>query len=245
MRSPKIRASLAAVLGLVGFLTLVASSGVKEAKRGAESRRAGLLKLINTRQGEVESLGKELVRLRAEVAEARRRLSAISAEDARRLRDLQMWAGTAAVEGRGLEVRLADSRREAKSETDRESLSVQDVDLQLVVNALWAVGAEAVAVNGQRIVSTSPIRAAGETITVNFRPLVPPYKIEAIGAEKEEFERSEVAQRFRQWAQDYGLGFTVKKRGGIEVPAYLGTLQLSSARPVDPAPATPGATGGR
>ena len=81
----QIRASLAAVLALVGFLTLVASSGVKEAKRGAESRRAGLVKLIHTRQGEVDSLGKQLVRLRADVVTARHRLSATSADDARRL----------------------------------------------------------------------------------------------------------------------------------------------------------------
>ena len=86
----RIRGSLAAVLGLVGFLTLVASSGVQDAKRGAESRRAGLVKLINTRQGEVESLGKELEQLRSDVAAARRRLSTTAAEDARRLRDVQL-----------------------------------------------------------------------------------------------------------------------------------------------------------
>ena len=229
----QIRAPLAAVLALVGFLTLLASSGVKEAKRGAESRRAGLVKLIHTRQGEVESLSKELVQLREDVATARRRLSATSAEDARHLRDVQMWAGTTAVSGPGLEIRLSDSDREAKSDTDRESLSVHDVDLQLVVNALWEAGAEAVAINGQRLVSTSPIRAAGETITVNFRPLVPPYKVEAIGAEGRRFERSEVAGRFRQWAEDYGLGFSVRSRGKVVLPAYLGTLQLSTARPVE------------
>jgi uncharacterized protein YlxW (UPF0749 family) len=236
----RIRWSLAAVLALVGFLTLVASSGVKQAKRGAESRRAGLVKLIHTRQGEVESLGKELVRLRADVVEARRRLSATSADDSRQLRDVQMWAGTTPMSGRGLEVQLADSRRgPKKKEADRESFSVHDVDLQLVVNALWAAGGEAVAVNAQRLVATSPIRAAGETITVNFRPLVPPYKIEVIGADRKQFERSAVAQRFRQWVEDYGLGFSVKAKSKITVPAYAGTLQLSSARPTDPAPATP------
>ena len=236
----RIRGSLAAVLALVGFLTLVASSGVQQSKRGAESRRAGLVKLIHTRQGEVETLGKELVRLRADVVAARRRLSATSAEDARRLREVQMWAGTTAMSGPGLEVSLADSRREPKaSEPDRESLSVFDVDLQLVVNALWAAGGEAVAVNGQRLVSTSPIRAAGETITVNFRPLVPPYKVEVIGADKKLFERSAVAQRFRQWVEDYGLGFSVKHKSKIVVPAYAGTLQLSSARPTDPAATSP------
>jgi uncharacterized protein YlxW (UPF0749 family) len=236
----QIRGSLAAVLALVGFLTLVASSGVKQAKRGAESRRAGLVKLIHTRQGEVESLGKELVRLRTDVVEARRRLSATSADDARRLRDVQEWAGTTPMSGRGLEVRLSDSRRGPNKEgADRESLSVHDVDLQLVVNALWAVGGEAVAVNGQRLVATSPIRAAGETITVNFRPLVPPYTVEVIGADKKQFERSAVAQRFHQWVEDYGLGFSVKAKSKIVVPAYAGTLQLSSARPTDPAPAAP------
>jgi uncharacterized protein YlxW (UPF0749 family) len=239
----QIRASLAAVLALVGFLTLVASSGVKEAKRGAESRRAGLVKLIHTRQGEVDSLGKQLVRLRADVVTARHRLSATSADDARRLRDVQMWAGTTAMSGSGLEIRLSDSHQAAKTEADRQSLSVHDVDLQLVVNALWAAGGEAVAVNGQRLVSTSPIRAAGETITVNFRPLVPPYKVEAIGADKKQFERSAVAQRFHQWVDDYGLGFSVRSRSKVVVPAYVGALQLSSAHPVDPAPPAPGGSG--
>jgi uncharacterized protein YlxW (UPF0749 family) len=232
----RIRGSLAAVLALVGFLTLVASSGVKEARRGVESRRAGLVELIHTRQGEVETLGKELVRLRADVVEARRRLSATSADESRRLREVQMWAGTMPMSGPGLEVRLSDSRDAKDSESDRESLSVHDVDLQLVVNALWSAGGEAVAVNGQRLVATSPIRAAGETITVNFRPLVPPYTVEVIGADKKQFERSAVAQRFRQWMEEYGLGFSVKHRSKIVVPAFAGTLQLSSARPTDPSP---------
>lgn len=244
--APRIRGSLAAVLALVGFLTLVASSGVKEAKRGAESRRAGLVKLVHTRQGEVENLGKQLVKLRTDVAEARRRLSTSSADEARRLREVQIWAGTTAMSGPGLEVRLSDSAQAKASESARESLSVHDVDLQLVVNALWAAGAEAIAVNGQRLVATSPIRAAGETITVNFRPLVPPYKIEVIGADKKLFERTEVAQRFRQWVADYGLGFAVKHKSRIVVPAYAGRLQLSSARPTDPVPAgPPPSSGGR
>jgi uncharacterized protein YlxW (UPF0749 family) len=237
-----IRAPLAAVLAIVGFLTLVASSGVKDAKRGAESRRAGLVKLIHARQGEVENLGKQLVRLREDVATARRRLSATSAEDARRLRDVQMWAGTTAMAGPGLEVRLSDSDREVRTDDDRESLSVQDVDLQLVVNALWEAGAESVAVNGQRLVATSPIRAAGETITVNFRPLVPPYEVKAIGADRRRFERSEVAERFEQWVDDYGLGFTIRSRSKVVVPAYAGRLQLSTARPVDGS-APPGGAG--
>jgi uncharacterized protein YlxW (UPF0749 family) len=226
----RIRASLAMVLGIVGFLTLVASNGVEESRQGAESRRAGLVRLIRQRQGEVDELGADLVRLRREVLRARQELSAQSLEDARRVRSVQMQAGTIPMAGRGLLVQLSDSSREARDPADREALAVYDVDLQLVVNALWGAGAEAVAVNGQRLVATSPIRAAGETITVNFRPLAPPYEISAIGADKDAFNRSDVARRFRRWVDDYGLGFSVRSRSRVEVPAYMGTLQFTAAR---------------
>lgn len=228
----RIRASLAAVFAITGFLTLVAASGVESAKRGAESRRAELVGLIRQRQGEVDDLGGDLVRLRTRVLAARDRISAESAGDARRVRSTQLRAGTIPMAGPGLEVTLSDSERQTKDPADQAALSVHDVDVQLVVNALWASGAEAVAVNGQRLVATSPIRGAGETITVNFRPLAPPYRIRAIAADEDAFERSEVARRFRRWADDYGLGFDVDRHRRVEVPGYLGTLQLSSARPV-------------
>ena len=229
----RIRASLAAVLIVGGFLTVVAYRGVEQSRRGAESRRAGLVRLIRQRQGEVDELGASLVKLRGDVLQARHRLSAQSAEDARRVRAVQIQAGTTPMAGPGLEVRLSDSDREARDPADQGALAVHDVDLQLVVNALWAADAEAVAVNGQRLVATSPIRAAGETITVNFRPLAPPYKVSAIGADKGAFDRSDVARRFRQWVDDFGLGFSVSSRSRVEVPAYMGTLQLSAARAAD------------
>ena len=240
----RIRASLAAVLVVVGFLTLVASRGVEDTRRGTEARRAGLVRLIRERQGEVDELGRTLVALRTEVLSARRRLSDRAAADARRVRIVQLQAGTVPMAGGGLEVTLSDSDREVDDPADRAALAVHDVDLQLVVNALWASGAEAVAVNGQRLVATSPIRAAGETITVNFRPLVPPYEIAAIGARKDAFERTEVGERYRRFAEDLGFGFKVEARRRLSVPAFLGTLQLSAAQAGDePAPGAPGAAG--
>jgi hypothetical protein len=68
--------------------------------------------------------------------------------------------------------------------------------------------------------------------------------VEAIGADRKEFERSAAAQRFRQWVADYGLGFSVRSRSKVVVPAYVGALQLSSAHPgdaaADPTPHVPG-----
>jgi uncharacterized protein YlxW (UPF0749 family) len=239
----RIRASLAAVLVMVGFLTLVAARGREDARRGTESRRAGLVRLIRERQGEVDELGRTLVALRTEILSARRRLSQEAAADARRVRGVQLQAGTVPMTGPGLEVTLSDSEREADDAADRSALAVHDVDLQLVVNALWDSGAEAVAVNGQRLVATSPIRAAGETITVNFRPLAPPYEIAAIGADKGSFQRTDVGERYRRFADDLGFGFKVEAKRRLSVPAFLGTLQLTAAQAGnEPAPGAPGAT---
>jgi uncharacterized protein YlxW (UPF0749 family) len=58
---------------------------------------------------------------------------------------------------------------------------VLDRDLQVVVNALWAAGAEAVAINDQRLSALSAIRGAGKAVLVDFQPLVPPYQVTAIG----------------------------------------------------------------
>jgi uncharacterized protein YlxW (UPF0749 family) len=91
-----------------------------------------------------------------------------------------------------------------------------------------------VALNGNRLVATTPIRGAGQTIVVNFRPLNPPYVVQAIGASRPQFEASDIAGRFRHWTTQYGLGFSVKDSGRVVVPAYNGRVAISSANPPSP-----------
>src|SRR5207253_4639319 len=133
--------------------------------------------------------------------------------------DLSAMAGTLAVKGHGLVVHLADSSRTPASSDEASAYRIHDVDIQLVVNALFAAGAEAVSVNGNRLVATTPIRAAGATIVVNFRPLNTTYEVRAIGARTDDFEKSEIARRFRRWQDLFGLGFRVEHRTRLGVPA--------------------------
>lgn len=88
---------------------------------------------------------------------------------------LGIEAGTVPVTGPGITVTLDDSSATSSSER------LQDFDLQVLVNALWAAGAEAIAVDGQRLSPTTAIRNAGEAILVNLTPLSPPYVVEALG----------------------------------------------------------------
>ena len=230
-RSPPL--ALAAVSAVLGFLLVTGVSSVGDARRASEPRRDELIDLIEDRRALVADQDTALHELRAEVDSARREATQqnrLDAAAAQAEADLALQAGTVALEGRGLTVRLQDSDREPPSDRDAGAFRIHDADLQLVVNALFAAGAEAVAVNDSRLVATTPIRAAGDTIVVNFRPLSPPYRVAAIGADRAVFERSEIAQRFKRWTDLFGLGFNIQERT-VTVPAYSGRVAIASARP--------------
>lgn len=218
---------------ILGFLLVTAASSAGAARRAAEPRKSELVALIERRRQQVDERDRAVRALRDRLASARRAASSRTRLDqalARRAAELALQGGTVAVRGRGLTVRLSDSARRGEEGRDGAAYRIHDTDLQLVVNALLAAGAEAVAVNGSRIVATTPIRSAGDTIVVNFRPLGPPYRVAAIGADRSVFERSDVARRFRRWSRLFGLGFGVRQ-GDLTVPGYTGRLAVTSARP--------------
>lgn len=108
-------------------------------------------------------------------------LGGVDAEYLEYIRLLGYNAGGARVAGHGLVVMLDDSRDAQAGEPDSDLGRVQDLDLQVVTNGLWAAGAEAVAINGHRLSTVSAIRSAGPAIFVDLAPLTRPYVIEAVG----------------------------------------------------------------
>lgn len=224
---------LTAASAILGFLLVTAVSSVGETRRADAPRKAELIDLIEQRRDLVAEQDRAVSALRDEVDAARRestRRNRQSRAEADAVAALAMQAGTVALRGRGLEIELSDSPRLSATGEDADAFRIHDADLQLVVNALFAAGAEAVSVNGSRLVATTPIRAAGATIVVNFRPLTPPYRVAAIGADRRSFEGSEIARRFRRWIGLFGLGFDVSQ-GEVDVPAYSGRVAIVSARP--------------
>lgn len=219
---------------MLGFLLVTAASSTDATRKAEAPRRAQLIDLIEARREQVTSLDADVRGLRDRVVAAQQvalRRARQDEAEAERSQRLAVEAGTVALRGRGLLVRLSDSERDPKDPSETGAYRIHDTDIQLVVNALFAAGAEAVAVNDSRLVATSPIRAAGDTIVVNFRPLTPPYRIEAIGADREQFESSTIATRFKRWTRLFGLGFSVSGRD-VEVPAYTGRVGIASAQPV-------------
>jgi len=180
--SPTARAiAPALVVGLLAFLLTVDLNTQNSASKINATRRSELAAIVAERQKSTAALESRLAQLRAQVAAI-----AASAGSAT-LRNLQgtmagieAASGSTAVSGPGIVVRLADAASTDQSVNQQDS-RIQDVDLQEVVNALWDAGAEAVAINGQRLVSTSAIRNAGSAVLVNFRVLTSPYLVDAIG----------------------------------------------------------------
>jgi uncharacterized protein YlxW (UPF0749 family) len=117
---------------------------------------------------------------------------------------------------------------------------VQDGDLQLVVNALWAAGAEAVSINGQRLGPTTAIRFAGEAVLVDFRPVTNPYEISAIG-DPENVSRAFLANRdvidLAGISDVLDLRFDFAEVDELSLPA-AGMPELRAARAQQAEPAT-------
>ncbi len=221
-------------MGILGFLVVTAVlTGTSERKKSAPEK-AQLVNLIGQRRSLVDDLDVAVESLRRDVSTAQSRAARANVRDrqaAAAEEALAVQAGTVPLRGKGLVVSLAPSDRPAPNVEEAGAYQIHDTDLQLVVNALWSAGAEAVAINDSRLVATTPIRSAGSTIVVNFRPLSPPFRVSAIGADRARFESSEIARRFKRWITLFGLGFDVQIRDTVEVPGYTGRVGISAASP--------------
>ena len=183
------------------------------------------------------SLDRDLSKLRADVDELLvRQLGDDNAGSAQKqATNLAPAAGLTAVSGPGVGVTLDDAPQSARSaDVDPDGLVVHQQDIQGVVNALWAGGAEAMMIQGQRIISTSAVRCVGNTVRVNGWPYSPPYHIEAIGDVNgmvEALNESPAVDAYLSYVKDsrYQLGWELERVPALNVPAFDGSLNLDYA----------------
>ncbi|MGH3711924.1 MAG: DUF881 domain-containing protein [Micromonosporaceae bacterium] len=241
------RVGTAAVLVAFGFLLSVAYQDVAEGAPEAARAREKLAAEVLRERAESGSLERRAAKLQDEVAAARDRALG-SGGEAERLRDLEAATGLAKVSGPGITVTLTDAPRETDpvtGEPSGENLGrVLDRDLQRLANGLWAAGAEAIAIGGQRLSSVSTIRAAGEAILVDFTPVNGPYQVQAIGPPQlhDRFVGSRTAEQFRFLHSEYQMGFSVRRDDKLTLAASHDP-RLRYAKPPKPS-GSPSPTGG-
>jgi len=236
------RAGIGLAVGVLAATLLMVVAAVQAHVRApaADRSRAELAATVASQTHAVDDLARQVAGLRAAVTKLRDSELAGSAAGSQlsaRIRAAELASGAAAVAGPGLVVTLNDAPSGKGTTRNR----VLDRDLQGVVNALWAAGAEAVAVNGQRLTASSAIRQAGDAILVNFTPVTAPYRVEAIGdpvSVETEFAGSRSAGQMRSYSQLYGLRFDYSRQNSLRLPAAAEET-LRYARPV-PSPTARG-----
>lgn len=235
-----LRAKLWLAAGLV-LAALVVTLGAAQARISAPvvaKERDELIDRIEAETAAADELERTVDRLRGEVGERQRRALQHQGGDREPL--VALLSGATEVTGPGIKLVVDDAKgSEAGGGGPRESGGfsdtgrVRDRDMQRVVNGLWESGAEAVAINGQRLTALSAIRAAGDAILVDNKPLVPPYTVLAIGDGKRlstAFQDSADGQYLHALQENFGVRSSVSSQAEVRLPAAP-SLIVRTAQP--------------
>ena len=225
---------LGVCLAALGVLVATAAAQVRDRAPSVARANQELLEEIDQRTAATSQLEDDVTALQRQVDRARvngLRLTSIGREAAAGLDEVERAAGVTPVEGPGISVtvddaELDDSGPGGTSAENNELGRVLDRDLQLVVNGLWAAGAEAVSVNGQRLSSLSAIRNAGDAILVDFRPLSPPYSVLAVGDPatlRTGFLDGSAGRMLRLYRETYKIRYDVQDETDISLPGVSST----------------------
>ncbi|MFK4146109.1 DUF881 domain-containing protein [Streptomyces sp. NPDC004065] len=226
-----LRARLGLAVGLV-LAALVVTVGAAQARVAAPTvakEREELIDRIDRETAAADRLEHTVDELRDDV-DARQREALRDSGGNARADLVGFLAGATEVHGPGVKL-VVDDAKEASSggsggprETSgfSDTGRVRDRDMQRVVNGLWQSGAEAVSINGQRLTALSAIRAAGDAILVDNKPLVPPYTVLAVGDGKQlstRFQDSPDGLYLNALQDNYGIRTSISVESDLRLPA--------------------------
>lgn len=230
-RSPRRRIGLVGALVMAVFAALVVTAAAQTSRNSVsdERERRELAAQVSEARTQLEAERAQLLRLRAEAAVLERRQLRSDTSAQGLLDNIELLgakAGTIAVRGPGVRV-VADDAPAA----DSVSKQVLDSDLQQLVNGLWEAGAEAIALNGQRLTNLSTIRLAGGAITVNARSLRRPYVVSVIGNQDTlpaRFAETSSGQAWLDLQREVGLQLSITPVSAQRLPGTAVSLRYAN-----------------
>lgn len=234
-RGGTARASRVAVVGVALVIGAMFAVSVVQTTRSApavQQERDQLIASINAEEQHYDALQAQIEELRVEVDRERTAVLA-GDQDARAtqasLERLRPLTGDVPVVGPGISIVVDDAPVSRDDKLNR----VLDRDLQILVNSLWKAGAEGIAINGYRLSALTAIRSAGDAITVDYRSLTRPYRIEAIGDPKTlaaQLSNTAGGQLWQGLQENYGMRFDVSPVEEVRLRADSGLLLRHARR---------------
>jgi uncharacterized protein YlxW (UPF0749 family) len=235
-----LRAKLGLAAGLV-LAAAVVTLGAAEAQISAPvlaKEREELIDRVEAQTKKADAVERDVEALRSDVEERQRK--ALNTQGEEQGATVPLLAGATEVHGPGVKLVVDDAKgTDQGGDGPRESSGfsdtgrVRDRDMQRVVNGLWESGAEAIAINGQRLTALSAIRAAGDAILVDNRPLVPPYTVLAVGDGsrlRTAFQGSADGQYLQVLKEDFGIRTSISDEESVRLPAAT-SLIVRTAEP--------------
>lgn len=213
---------IAAQLNTVGNTNII-SEGMREAE---------LLQELQKAKEEYEALKEDYEKSQEIVEEYKTSSSSNDALIASMQQDLEkanILSGLATVRGEGVVITVKDS---TDTEMSIEAGLVHDTDLTAIVTELKAAGAEAISINGQRVIATTAIRCVGPTIQVNSVKVASPFYIKAIGNSKYLESALNIKNGVVDSLKAYGIEVEVVTENNITIDKYDSTLKLRYAKEV-------------
>ncbi len=242
------RVSVAVVLTLATALFVISA---RDARDPATRRPQDLGDLIQAESSKVQQRTDQVNDLSAQVHQLTAQSDTAAGQSLGSVpTGFAVESGATPVTGPGLVVRLDDAPSEnAPADVSPDVLVVHQQDLQAVMNALWAGGAEAMELMDQRVVSTSAVRCVGNVLRLHGRVYSPPYEVRAIGdadAMRAALEESPAVRAYERDAGRVGLGWEVDDSKSLDMPAYAATELDHAAVPADVEvlPGLPAGSGG-
>ncbi len=225
--------SLGLVALVLGMLIVFQFRVTRHIEQGIPSGRVQELAL------ELRQLEKDKAKLEAEASDLSIKLEQVTrgqTEAEKALKDelakARLLAGLVPVTGPGIEVTLDNPPQQAREGGPVSLYVIRDEDLLRVVNELRGAGAEALSINGQRIVAHSEIRWAAPFINVNLTRVVPPYHILAIGKPDNLKSALEIPGGLVEYLRDLGVQVKIQSYDRLTIPGYSRTMEFRYAKPV-------------
>jgi uncharacterized protein YlxW (UPF0749 family) len=227
----KRRIGVVGALVMAVFAVLVVTAAAQTSRNSVsdERERRELVTQVSQARNQLSADRRQLARLQSESAALQSQQLSTDTSAQRLLDNIRLLGvktGTIAVRGPGVRM-VADDAKGADSARNQ----VLDSDLQKLVNGLWEAGAEAIAVNGQRLTNLSTIRLAGGAITVNARSLRRPYVVTAIGNQDTlpaRFAETSSGQAWLDLQREVGLRLSITPVSSLRLPGAEVSLRYAN-----------------
>jgi uncharacterized protein YlxW (UPF0749 family) len=245
---PSWQVTLGFALLALGFLIAAQLAAEGPRIRYTTQERSTLAETALALQSQQADLKSRIVALRKQIQDIEQQgtgSAAVIKDLNARLDQARIAAGLIPLSGTGIVLKLEDSSQPVPPDGNESDYLAGAADLRTVVALLWQSGAEAIAINGERISTSTAIIDIGGSVLVNAAYIAGPYQIAAIGP-KDLFAQLSKAQGWEEFVRtrrgSFGIGISWAEPDAVDVPAFAGSVTLRESRSVPSPGPTPAAT---